>query len=191
MQRLNAVQLMCTDGLLGWQQSRLRSSASPKDDFLYCRFLRFMRSLSRSASPSPFSPLPPHADVVGVATTNGAEALLDALPYQDATMIKQVKDAGAIILAKTNLAEWAFSNQKSLGSVFGTTRNPYDLNRVTTGSSGGTAAGVCASLGMIGFGTDTGNSIRGPSSAQGLVGIRSTIGATSRAGIAPLRLSRE
>lgn len=53
--------------------------------------------------------------------------------------------------AKTNLAEWAFSNQKSLGSVFGTTRNPYDLNRVTTGSSGGTAGGVCASYGMIGL----------------------------------------
>ena len=70
----------------------------------------------------------------------------------------------------------------------GYTKNPYALDRVTAGSSGGTAAAVAADLGEVGLGTDTGNSIRGPSSHNALVGIRSTMGLTSRAGIAPLSL---
>jgi len=65
-------------------------------------------------------------------------------------------------------------------------RNPYALDRVTVGSSGGTAAAIAANFGVIGHGSDTGNSIRGPSSHQALVGIRSTMGLTSRAGVAPL-----
>src|SRR5678810_793763 len=70
----------------------------------------------------------------------------------------------------------------------GYTRNPYALDRVTAGSSGGTAAAVAASLGLVGLGSDTGNSIRGPSSHQSLAGIRSTMGLTSRAGVLPLSL---
>ncbi|KAK9817271.1 hypothetical protein WJX72_012093 [[Myrmecia] bisecta] len=130
-------------------------------------------------------------DTVGVATANGAIALLDNLPPQDATMVAQLKAAGAVVLAKTNMAEWAFSNAVSIGSAFGIVRNPYDLDRVTAGSSGGTAASVSASFGMIGLGSDTGNSIRGPAGHNGLVGIRSTIGLTSRAGIIPLILNRD
>src|SRR5205814_2600946 len=70
----------------------------------------------------------------------------------------------------------------------GYTRNPYALNRVTAGSSGGTAAAIAASFGAVGLGSDTGNSIRGPSSHQALAGIRSTMGLTSRAGVLPLSL---
>src|SRR5205814_5460612 len=70
----------------------------------------------------------------------------------------------------------------------GYTRNPYALNRVTAGSSGGTAAAIAASFGAVGLGSDTGNSIRGPSSHQSLAGIRSTMGLTSRAGVVPLSL---
>jgi Asp-tRNA(Asn)/Glu-tRNA(Gln) amidotransferase A subunit family amidase len=87
------------------------------------------------------------------------------------------------------MAEFAFSPVETVNSVLpGYTRNPYDLARVTAGSSGGTAASVAADLGEVGLGTDTGNSIRGPSSHQSLVGIRSTMGLASRAGIAPLSL---
>ncbi len=102
---------------------------------------------------------------------------------------KRVKDAGALVLAKSNMAEWAFSPYETVSSILpGYTRNPYALNRVTAGSSGGTAAAIAASLGLVGFGSDTGNSIRGPSSHQSLVGIRSTMGLTSRAGVFPLSL---
>src|SRR6185369_16694729 len=110
-------------------------------------------------------------------------------PATDAFQVKRVKEAGAIVLAKSNMAEFAFSPYETVNSVLpGYTKNPYALDRVTAGSSGGTAAAVAADLGEVGLGTDTGNSIRGPSSHQALVGIRSTMGLTSRAGIAPLSL---
>ena len=93
------------------------------------------------------------------------------------------------MLAKSNMAEFAFSPYETVNSILpGYTRNPYALDRVTAGSSGGTAAAVAANFGAIGLGTDTGNSIRGPSSHQALVGIRSTMGLTSRAGVVPLNL---
>ena len=93
------------------------------------------------------------------------------------------------MLAKSNMAEWAFSPYETVSSILpGYTRNPYALDRVTAGSSGGTAASVAASFGAVGLGSDTGNSIRGPSSHQALVGIRSTMGLTSRAGVMPLNL---
>ncbi len=125
----------------------------------------------------------------GLQTTDGALALAGYLPDQDAFLVKQVKDAGAIVLAKSNMAEWAFSPYETVSSILpGYTRNPYALDRVTAGSSGGTAAAIAASLGLVGLGSDTGNSIRGPSSHQALVGIRSTMGLTSRAGVLPLSL---
>ena len=93
------------------------------------------------------------------------------------------------MLAKSNMAEFAFSPYETVNSLLpGYTQNPYALDRVTAGSSGGTAAAVAANLGEVGLGTDTGNSIRGPCSHQALVGIRSTMGLTSRAGIVPLSL---
>src|SRR5580658_7105379 len=125
----------------------------------------------------------------GLRTTNGAIALAPYIPAQDAFEVKRVKEAGAIVLAKSNMAEWAFSPYETVSSILpGYTKNPYALDRVTAGSSGGTAAAVAASFGLVGFGSDTGNSIRGPSSHQSLVGIRSTMGLTSRAGVFPLSL---
>ena len=125
-------------------------------------------------------------DTRGLQTTGGSLAMKDFVPANDATMVARLRAAGAIILAKTNMAEWAFSPYVTESSIAGITRNPYDLTRVPAGSSGGTAAAVAASLGESGLGTDTGNSIRGPSSHNDLVGIRPTIGLTSRAGIIPL-----
>jgi len=120
-------------------------------------------------------------------TTAGSLALEGWTPMQDATMVARVKQAGAIVLAKSNLAEWAFTPYETVSSILpGYTRNPYALDRVTAGSSGGTAAAVAANFGEVGLGSDTGNSIRGPSAHQALVGIRSTMGLTSRAGVVPL-----
>jgi Asp-tRNA(Asn)/Glu-tRNA(Gln) amidotransferase A subunit family amidase len=126
-------------------------------------------------------------ETAGLRTTNGALAFEKFIPDHDAFEVKRVKEAGAIVLAKSNLAEWAFSPYETLSSIQpGYTKNPYALDRVTAGSSGGTAASIAASFGLVGLGSDTGNSIRGPSSHQALVGIRSTMGLTSRAGIFPL-----
>lgn len=120
-------------------------------------------------------------------TTAGSLALEGWKPLQDATMVTKVRAAGAIVLAKSNLAEWAFTPFETVSSILpGYSKNPYALDRVTAGSSGGTAAAVAANFGEVGLGSDTGNSIRGPSSHQALVGIRSTMGLTSRAGVIPL-----
>lgn len=125
----------------------------------------------------------------GLATTNGALALATFIPDKDAFQVRRIREAGAIVLAKSNMAEWAFSPYETVSSILpGYTRNPYAPDRVTAGSSGGTAAAVAASFGLAGLGSDTGNSIRGPSSHQSLVGIRSTMGLTSRAGVLPLSL---
>ena len=131
-------------------------------------------------------------DTFDLPTTAGSAALSDSLPPRDATMVAKLRAAGAIVIAKSNMAEFAFSPVETIGSALpGYTFNPYALNRVPAGSSGGTAAAVAASFGAAGLGTDTGNSIRGPSSHTALVGIRPTIGLTSRAGIVPLFLERD
>src|SRR5687768_7681409 len=128
----------------------------------------------------------------GLQTTAGTLALRGWTPREDATMVKQIKDAGAIVLAKSNMAELAFSPYETVSSILpGYTKNPYALDRVTAGSSGGTGAAVAASFGVVGLGTDTGNSIRGPSAHNALVGIRSTMGLTSRAGVVPLNLASD
>jgi amidase len=125
-------------------------------------------------------------DTAGLQTTGGSLALKGFAPKDDAFMVRRLRDAGAIVLAKSNMAEWAFSPYVTESSIAGITRNPYALDRVPAGSSGGTAAAVAASFGAAGLGSDTGNSIRGPSSHNALVGIRPTIGLTSRDGIIPL-----
>lgn len=127
----------------------------------------------------------------GLPTTAGALALADFIPEEDAFIIQKLVTAGAIILAKSNMAEWAFSPMHSESSTAGTTRNPYNLDFVPAGSSGGTGAAIAANLGTIGLGTDTGNSIRGPSSHNSLVGFRTTLGLVSREGIVPLYLRND
>lgn len=128
-------------------------------------------------------------ETIGLQSANGSLALAGFVSDKDAFQVKKIKDAGAIVLAKSNMAEWAFSPNETVNSILpGYTKNPYALDRVTAGSSGGTAASVAASFGTVGLGSDTGNSIRGPSSHQALVGIRSTMGLTSRAGVMPLNL---
>ncbi len=130
-------------------------------------------------------------DTYDMVTTGGSIALIDSIPPDDAFMIARLRDADAIVLAKTNMAEWAFSPRETISSSYGRTANAYDLNHVPAGSSGGTASGVAASFGVAGMGSDTGNSIRGPSSHLALFGIRSTLGLTSRDGVIPLVFDRD
>ena len=128
-------------------------------------------------------------ETVGLQSSNGSLTFEGYVPATDAFQVARIKAAGALVLAKSNLAEWAFTPNETLSSILpGYTKNPYALDRVTAGSSGGTAASIAASFGAVGLGSDTGNSIRGPSSHQALVGIRSTMGLTSRAGVFPLNL---
>ena len=130
-------------------------------------------------------------DTHDLPTTGGSVAMLDSRPPDDAFMVRRLREADAIVIAKTNMAEWAFSPRQTRSSSFGITANAYDLERVPAGSSGGTASAVAASFGTVGLGTDTGNSIRGPASHLALFGIRSTLGLTSRDGVIPLVLDRD
>jgi amidase len=128
-------------------------------------------------------------------TTAGSLALLDAKPRKDSFMAQRLREAGAVILGKTNLSEWA--NIRSSHSTSGwsgrggLTRNPYALDRNACGSSSGTGAAVSANLCAVGIGTETDGSIVCPSSANGLVGIKPTVGLTSRAGIIPISHSQD
>ena len=125
-------------------------------------------------------------ETIGLQSANGSKSLEGFISDKDAFQVRRIKAAGAIVIAKTNMAEFAFSPQETLSSIQGHTRNPYAPDRVPAGSSGGTAASVAASFATVGLGSDTGNSIRGPSAHTALVGIRSTMGLTSRAGVIPL-----
>ena len=123
-------------------------------------------------------------------TTAGSRSLEGFVPSEDAFLTKRLRQAGALILAKTNLHEFAIWGE-TISSILGQTRNPYDLTRTPGGSSGGTGAAIAANMGLIGIGTDTINSIRSPSSANSLVGIRPTLGLVSRSGIVPYSMTQD
>ena len=126
----------------------------------------------------------------GMPTTAGTLALAGFETGRDAFMVKRLKDAGAVIVGKTNLHELAYGIT-SISSAGGQTRNPYDPARNPGGSSGGTGAAVAASFAAAGLGTDTCGSIRNPSSENSLWGLRGTAGLSSRDGIVPLAHSQD
>lgn len=145
-------------------------------------------------------------DTVDLPTTGGSQLLEGSLPPDDAFITTKLRNAGAVILAKVNLSEWAGSGGSVSGakdpevlkkgavpngfsSAGGQTRNPHDLTRGPAGSSGGTGAAIAAGFAQLGVGTDTGGSVRGPSAANGIVGLKPTCGLLSRDGIIPLGLS--
>lgn len=129
-------------------------------------------------------------DTNDMPTSAGCLCLKDSVPDEDAEQIARLKEAGAIILGKTNLHEFAFGITTS-SSLGGQTLNPYALDHYPGGSSGGTGAAIAANFAAAGLGTDTGGSIRIPSSFNSLVGIRPTIGLASRDGIIPLALTQD
>jgi amidase len=128
-------------------------------------------------------------------TTAGSLALLDAKPAKDSFVVKQLRNAGALILGKTNLSEWA--NMRSTHSTSGwsgrggLTKNPYALDRNCSGSSSGSGAAAAANLCAVAVGTETDGSVVSPSSLNGLVGIKPTVGLVSRAGIIPISHSQD
>ena len=131
-------------------------------------------------------------ETVDMPTTAGSLSLQGMMTGADAFIVKRLRDAGAIMIAKSNMAEFAFSPIETVNSILpGYTRNPYDTSRVTAGSSGGSAAGAAANFAMFGLASDTGDSIRGPAAHQALVGLRSTMGLVSRSGVVPLNLGAD
>lgn len=127
-------------------------------------------------------------DTADMPTSGGTFLLAKSVPYQDAPSIKQLRDAGAIILAKVNMDEFAHGGV-GYSSRIGQTKNPHDPRRIPSGSSGATGAGLAAWFAPLGLGSDTGGSIRGPSWANGIVGIKPTNGLISRTGIMPCVLT--
>jgi len=134
-------------------------------------------------------------DAVGMANSAGSLALADNRPKQDAFLVARLRAAGAVILGKTNLSEWAnFRSTRSTSgwsSRGGQTKNAYVLDRNPCGSSAGTGTAIAASLAVIGVGTETDGSIICPSSVNGLVGMKPTVGVVSRNGIIPISISQD
>src|SRR5207302_4701707 len=128
-------------------------------------------------------------------TTAGSLALNDAAVAQDAPVARKLRDAGAVLLAKANLSEWAnFRSTRSSSGWSGRgrqTRNPYVVDRSPGGSSSGSGVAVAANLCVAALGTETDGSIMSPCSASGLVGIKPTVGLTSRQGVIPIAHSQD
>ena len=131
----------------------------------------------------------------GMANTAGSWALKDNYPSKDAFVVMKLREAGAVILGKTNLSEWANfrSNNSSSGwsGLWGQARNPYDTSRSPCGSSSGSGVAVSANLTMLAVGTETDGSVTCPSAINGVVGIKPTLGTVSRSGIIPIAHSQD
>jgi amidase len=134
-------------------------------------------------------------DAVGMVNSAGSLALAEHWPSEDAFLVRRLRDAGAVILGKTNLSEWAnFRSTRSTSgwsSRGGQTRNAYVLDRNPCGSSSGTGTAIAASLATVGVGTETDGSIICPSAVNGLVGLKPTVGVVSRDGIIPISISQD
>ena len=117
----------------------------------------------------------------GIRTTAGSKILADWAPDFDATAVQRLKDAGAIVLGKTNMHEWALGGT-TINPFYGTTRNPWNLDHIAGGSSGGSAAAVAADLCLASIGTDSAQSVRNPASMCGIVGLKPTYGRVSQYG---------
>jgi aspartyl-tRNA(Asn)/glutamyl-tRNA(Gln) amidotransferase subunit A len=124
-------------------------------------------------------------DTAGTRTTAASALFKDRVPTEDAEIVRRLRNAGAIILGKQNLHEFAYGGS-SMISFFGEVHNPWDTSRVAGGSSGGSAASVSAALGFAAIGTDTAGSIREPAAFCGVVGLKPTYGQVSTRGIIPL-----
>ena len=127
-------------------------------------------------------------DTAGVRTTAASGVFADRVPARDAEVVRRLKDAGAVIVGKTNMHEFAYG-ETSAQSYFGPVRNPWDRQRISGGSSGGSAAAVAARLCCGALGSDTGGSIRQPSAYCGIVGLKPTYGRVSTVGVVPLSWS--
>ena len=126
----------------------------------------------------------------GVRTTSGSKILADFVPSEDATSVSRLRQAGAVIIGKTNLHEFAFG-PTGVNPHYSTTRNPWDRERVPGGSSGGSGVAVAVGMGCASMGSDTGGSIRIPAALCSTVGLKPTYGRVSRFGVFPLAWSAD
>ena len=124
-------------------------------------------------------------DTAGVKTTCASALFADRVPTEDAEIVRRLKSAGAVLIGKQNLQEFAWGGT-SASSYFGPVHNPFDLNRIAGGSSGGSAAAVAAGMCLAAIGTDTGGSVRQPAAFCGIVGLKPTYGRVSTRGVFPL-----
>src|SRR5499426_3402567 len=127
-------------------------------------------------------------DTKGIRTTAGSKVFAERIPDEDATVVKKLKDAGGVIVGKNNLHEFAFG-VTTVNPHYGIARNPWDRERISGGSSGGSAVAVALGMGLASLGSDTGGSIRIPASLCGIVGLKPTYGRVSLRGIVPLSWS--
>ncbi|MDX2221588.1 MAG: amidase family protein [Rhodospirillaceae bacterium] len=145
----------------------------------------------RSGRRSPLHGIPvlvkDNIDTADLPTTAGSVLLKDSRPPDDAFVVEQLRKAGAVIIGKANMSEFAAG--PAMSSITGRIRNPHDPARTASGSSGGTGAAIAANLAMAGLGSDTGGSVRAPSAANGTAGLKTTMGLVSRDGVVPLALT--
>src|SRR5689334_20559980 len=127
-------------------------------------------------------------DTAGVKTTCGSALFADRVPTEDADIVRRLKSAGAVLIGKQNMQEFAYGGT-STSSYFGPVRNPWDTDRIAGGSSGGSAAAVASGMCFGAIGTDTGGSVREPAAFCGIVGLKPTYGRVSMRGVFPLSLS--
>ena len=129
-------------------------------------------------------------DTAGLRTTAGASFLQNNVPENDATVVRLLREAGAVVVAKLNMAElaWGATTQNR---TYGACRNPWDLGRIPGGSSGGSGAALAARFCDIALGTDTGASVRVPSAVNGVIGLRPTLGAISNRGVYPVAFTQD
>ncbi|HET7499678.1 MAG TPA: amidase [Kofleriaceae bacterium] len=136
-----------------------------------------------------------NVDTQIVATTAGSEALLQARHDRDAFLVRKLRAGGAVVLGKANLSEWAnfrsFLSSSGWSGVGGQTNNPYVLDRNPCGSSSGSGSGIAANLATVAIGTETDGSIVCPSGANGIVGIKPTLGLVSRSGVVPISAQQD
>lgn len=134
-------------------------------------------------------------DTAGLATTAGSLALADTPPDDDAPLVRRLREAGLVVLGKTNLSEWANIRDEHSTSGWsahgGLTRNPHALNRTAWGSSSGSGAGVSAGFAPFAVGTETNGSITAPAAACGVVGLKPTVGLVPTAGVVPISWSQD
>jgi Asp-tRNA(Asn)/Glu-tRNA(Gln) amidotransferase A subunit family amidase len=152
------------------------------------------RQFRRSGPSGPLHGIPvvlkDNYDTYDLPTTAGSASMEGAQPSKDATVVARLREAGALILGKANLQEFALGGV-TVSSLGGQTRNPYDLTRTPGGSSGGTAVALAANFTTLGTGSDTVNSLRSPASACSLVSLRPTSGLVSRAGVVPVSFTQD